>query len=59
MYTWHEAAICCEELYGVEVALAAGYFVCPDCGEDIYEEDWLLHEDWNVCPICGFDFLEG
>ena len=59
MYTWLEAAVVCEELYGVEVNMREGYFVCPECGEVIYECDWTNHHDWSVCPICEMIFEEG
>ena len=59
MFTWHEAAVMCEELYGVEVHMKDGYFVCPICGEVIYECDWRDHEDWSICPICEEAFEEG
>ena len=59
MYTWFEAAVYCEETFGVEANMREGYFVCPECGELIYEEDWRLHPDWCLCPICNWDFMEG
>lgn len=59
MFTWLEAAVMCEELYGVETNMKEGYFACPECGEPILEEDWRNHDDWGVCPVCGFNFWEG
>jgi hypothetical protein len=32
MFTWLEAAVMCEELYGAETNMKEGYFVCPECG---------------------------
>ena len=58
MYTWLEAAVYCEETFGVHVDMKEGLFICPECGEQIYECDWRDH-DWNYCPICEFDFMEG
>ena len=58
MFTWLEAAVMCEELYGAETNMREGYFVCPECGEPIYERDWREHDDWTVCPICGGMFEE-
>ena len=58
MYTWLEAAIYCEETFGVHVDMREGFFECPECGEPIYECDWRSR-DWDFCPICGFDFMEG
>lgn len=37
MFTWLEAAVMCEELYGAEVNMKEGYFICPVCG-DMFEE---------------------
>ena len=51
MFTWLEAAVMCEELYGVETNMKEGYFVCPVCAEPIFECDWRDH-DWDYCPIC-------
>lgn len=58
MYTWLEAAVYCEQTFGVHVDMKEGFFVCPECGEPIYECDWRSH-DWDYCPICEFDFMEG
>ena len=58
MYTWLEAAIYCEETFGVHVNMKEGYFVCPECGELILRDDWKGH-DWDYCPICEFNFMEG
>ena len=52
MYTWLEAAIYCEETFGIHVDTREGFFICPECGEPIYECDWRGH-DWDYCPICG------
>ena len=57
MFTWLEAAVLCEELYGVETNMKEGYFVCPECGEPLYEVDWKCH-NWEICPICGFEFMD-
>ena len=59
MLSWLTAAVYCEETFGVQVDMAEGFFVCPDCSELIYESDWAEHDDWDVCPICGFNFWEG
>ena len=40
MYTWLEAAVYCEETFGVHVDMKEGFFECPDCSEPIYECDW-------------------
>ena len=58
MYTWLEAAIYCEETFGIHVDTREGFFICPECGEPIYECDWRGH-DWDYCPICNFNFMEG
>lgn len=58
MITWLEATVMCEELYGVEVNMKEGYFICPDCSEPIYECDWREHDDWEVCPVCGGYFCD-
>jgi predicted RNA-binding Zn-ribbon protein involved in translation (DUF1610 family) len=58
MYTWLEAAVYCEETFGVYVNMKEGFFICPECGEPIYECDWSNH-DWDECPICGWNFMEG
>lgn len=57
MRTWYEAAILCEKLYGIDVNLSEGFFICPECGEPLYCEDWNEHDDWTTCPICEFDFF--
>ena len=59
MLSWLTAAVYCEETFGVQVDMAEGFFVCPECGELIYESDWDAHSDWSVCPICEFNFEEG
>lgn len=59
MYTWLEAAVYCEETFGVHVDMKEGFFECPECGEPIYECDWRGHDDWSVCPICEMTFEEG
>ena len=59
MGTWLTAAVYCEEIFGVQVDMAEGFFVCLECGESIYECDWDAHSDWSVCPICDFIFEEG
>lgn len=59
MFTWHDTATFCEEVYGVALNTKERYFVCPDCFEMICEDDWFDHEDWSECPICGFKFEEG
>ena len=59
MFTWLEAAVMCEELYGAETNMKEGYFVCPVCAEPIFECDWREHNDWTVCPVCGGMFEEG
>lgn len=58
MFTWLEAAIMCEELYGAEVNTKEGYFVCPECGEVIYESDWRGYDNWSICPVCEMAFEE-
>lgn len=58
MLSWLTAAVYCEETFGVQVDMADGFFVCPECGELIYESDWDEHPDWSVCPICEFNFEE-
>ena len=58
MFTWLEAAVMCEELYGAEVNMKEGYFVCPSCGEVVYECDWREHDDWEVCPVCEEYFCD-
>lgn len=58
MFTWLEAAVMCEELYGVEVNMREGYFVCPYCHDVIYECDWRDHDDWSMCPVCENIFEE-
>jgi hypothetical protein len=58
MFTWHTAAVCCEEFYGVHVDMNEGFFICPECGEPIYECDWEEHSDWEMCPICEFCWEE-
>ena len=55
MFTWLEAAVLCEELYGVETNMKEGYFVCPECGEMLLSEDWSDY-NWETCPICKFEF---
>ena len=52
---WHTAGVICEEIYGVELNTAEGYFVCPDCGEILYECDGRTH-DWGSCPVCDFNW---
>ena len=59
MYTWLEAAVYCEETFGVHVNMEEGFFICPECGEPIYECDWDEHPDWSECPICEWNFVEG
>lgn len=59
MFTWHTAAVYCEEVYGVHVDMNEGFFICPECCEMVHEVDWDEHDDWSVCPICGFEFEEG
>jgi predicted RNA-binding Zn-ribbon protein involved in translation (DUF1610 family) len=59
MYTWLTAAVYCEETFGVQVDMAEGFFVCPECGELIYECDWDAYSDWDCCPICEWNFMEG
>lgn len=59
MLSWLTAAVYCEEIFGVQVDMAEGFFVCPECGELIYECDWDAYSDWSVCPICEFNFEEG
>ena len=59
MLSWLTAAVYCEEVYGVQVDMNEGFFVCPECGELIYECDWDAYSDWSVCPICEFNFEEG
>ena len=59
MYTWLEAAVYCEETFGVHVNMREGYFICPECGEPIYESDWGTYSAWECCPICEWDFMEG
>lgn len=59
MFTWLEAAVMCEELYGVHVNMKEGFFVCPECGECIYEVDWDAYSEWECCPICEWNFMEG
>lgn len=54
---FHEAAICCEELYGIAVNLEEEWFFCCECDEPIYADDWG-DIDYSVCPICGKDFSE-
>lgn len=56
MFTWLEAAVMCEELYGTEVNMKEGWFVCPECGELLLCEDWE-HHCWESCPICDFNFF--
>lgn len=58
MYTWLEAALYCEETFGVHVNMKERFFICPECGEPILFEDWRGH-DWDYCPICEFEFMEG
>ena len=58
MLSWLTAAVYCEEIFGVHVDMAEGFFVCPECGELIYECDWDAYSDWSVCPICEFNFEE-
>lgn len=58
MYSWHQAAVFCEEVYEVPVDTYEGFFICPECGEPIYEVDWDDHPDWTECPICGSTFAE-
>lgn len=58
MLSWLTAAVYCEEIYGVQVDMNEGFFVCPECGELIYECDWDAYSDWSVCPICEFNFEE-
>ena len=55
--TWYEAALYCEETYGVYVAwsLEERYFICPECDEPIFESDWEGH-DFETCPICEYYF---
>lgn len=59
MLSWLTAAVYCEEVYGVQVDMKEGFFVCPECGELIYECDWDGYGDWDVCPICEWNFMEG
>ena len=54
---FHEAAICCEELYGIPVNLEEEWFICCECDEPIYADDWG-DIDYSICPICGKDFSE-
>lgn len=49
---WFEAAVIVEEVYGGEINMREGYFVCPFCDEIIYASDWRGH-DWSECPVCG------
>jgi hypothetical protein len=58
MFTWLEAAVMCEELYGVETNMKEGYFVCPVCAEPIFECDWRDHDDWEKCPVCEEFFVD-
>ena len=58
MGTWLEAAVYCEETFGMSLNTKEGYFVCPECGELLFEQDWKGHS-WEVCPICDFDFFYG
>lgn len=58
MYTWHTAAIYCEEVYGVHLDSNEGFFICPEYGEPLFCEDWREHDSWEVCPICGGMFEE-
>ena len=57
MFTWHTAAVYCEEVYGVHVNMNEGFFICPECGEPLLIEDWPEH-DWETCPICEFCWEE-
>jgi hypothetical protein len=59
MFTWLEAAVYCEETFGVHVNMKEGFFICPECGEPIYECDWDAYSDWECCPICDWNFMEG
>lgn len=52
---WYTAGVICEEIYGVELNTAEGYFVCPDCGEPLFYEDWERH-CWDSCPVCNFEW---
>ena len=56
MYTWLEAAVYCEETFGVHVNMKEGFFICPECGEPLLCEDWE-HHCWETCPICDFNFF--
>jgi anaerobic ribonucleoside-triphosphate reductase len=33
MYTWLQAAVYCEETFGIHVNMKEGFFICPECGE--------------------------
>ena len=59
MYTWLQAAVYCEETFGVPVDMKEGFFICPECGEPIYECDWDAYSEWECCPICEWNFTEG
>ena len=58
MMTWLEAAVYCEETFGVHVNMKEGFFVCSECGELLLSEDWPKH-NWECCPICESNFMEG
>lgn len=57
MLSWLTAAVYCEEVYGVQVDMKEGFFVCPECGELLLCEDWE-HHCWESCPICDFNFFD-
>lgn len=49
---WFNAAVVVEEVYGGEINMREGCFVCPFCDEIIYASDQRGH-DWSECPVCG------
>ena len=57
--TWEQIFYLVEEVYGVPIDEAEGFFHCPECDEPIYDCDWEDVKDFTVCPICGFNFVSG